>query len=373
MQNSGSPKSKGSYVLTATGRTKIENALKEKYSNGSYNISTIANGAKIDRAVVSKILSPKGLKPIKDCKPVRLNSLDELFSFLNIDLEEPDYQEGDPRERPSQPKNQILSNNAEQLKLALKDLNYDKQRGVFRENLRRVKAAGSFLIHGEAHYGQKWLVNQLSYNIPGHDTALKISVSFKKHRRNIQDLWDNLAREVGTERPVPPDIMQRIYDFWKNGTTVILCFHDVDLISNEYLKQLLSELWQPLVKKIAKEQPDNLHLILLFLVYNLECKEKFTIPCMSNFDYNKPENPVEINQLSPFEKDEITRWVGTQTRLFNFESSVNVNTGVNTGVVIQDIIKDIIDRNQTPEKALETICTWCNLDWCNDIERKLAL
>ncbi|MEM7715186.1 MAG: hypothetical protein AAF349_16675 [Cyanobacteria bacterium P01_A01_bin.68] len=372
-----SDKNKKSCILTDTGRKKLEDALMQKYPDGKYVISQIANDARIDRNVVSKILKPAGLKSVDCSKPLTFSKLDDLFSSLNIDLEDNDFRQADkkpksfPQKQPEIPAkndNFLSQSNTEKLIDALRELNYLEQESSFIKSVIELKPAGAFLIHGKEGYGQRWIAHRLSCKVPNFTDAFYISLCFKRHRRDIQSFWRNLALEVGSRSALPQHIVEAVYEHWQTQT-VMLCFRDVDLVAGEYLNRLLEQFWLPLIVKVLKQvsrnETDDEHPLLLFLIDNFGCKEKLGITCMSQFDCNQPANPVEINELSLFNEREIKRWVRTQKQLFT--TQVSNPTNINT------IISDIIERNSKPEKALQAICSWCNLDWYEDIQRQLKL
>lgn len=288
---------------------------------------------------------------------------------------QPEFSDNKPEDKsePSQEQYEVtlnkVDNEVEKFKLALKELNYDPQKYLFRQSINQVKPAGTFLIHGQPNYGQRWLVNQFSYDVPYFTDAFYSSLCFKRHRRNIRTLWENLAQQVGSDSASPPDIVEAFYKHWETRT-VMLCFRDVDLVDEKYLNNLLLRLWRPLVTRVLQEvqsaeEPNDKNPLLLFLIDNQGCKEKLGIRCINHFDCNSPEIPVEIQELSPFDKTEINRWVKTKKQLFTTQSS--------NSPYIKTIIQDITERNSKPEKALEAICSWCDLDWYEDIQRKLAL
>lgn len=358
MSKSRTPKP--SYVLTTTGQNKLRNKCKD--STDTY----LADLAGMDRGTIAKIRNGS--------TGVNFSTLESLFGKLEIVLDDGDYQEFNRSSTPSRRKSSQTSPNkddipketeTEKLKNALRELNYHSQDTLFTESVGVVEPAGAFLIHGKSGYGQRWLVNRLSYKVPHFTDAFYCSLCLSRHRNDIQKLWENLAPKVGSHSASPQDIVEAIYQHWQTQT-VMLCFRNVDLVGGTYLNQLFSELWLRLVNKIHNANSQALeHPILLFLIDNYGKQKKLGISFVSQLDFNQPHIPVELEELELFEKKEIKRWVGTKNQLFSPQLTDSVK--------ISDIIDDITGRNSTPENALKAICSWCNLDWYEDIERGLKL
>lgn len=350
-------KPKRRYVLTKTGKHKLE----EKYEHLSD--SKIEDMTGINRGTIGKIRNGYA--------GVNKKSLVDLFKELDIrwednyceEFNQPPQQSCRKPSRTSSNKDDLIPNETmtEKLKNALRELNYQDQESSFIDIV-RMESAIAFLIHGESGYGQRWLVNRLSYKVPHYTDALCCSLQLKRrHRNNIQTLWEDLAPMVGITTPSPQDIVKAIYQHWQTQT-VMLCFRDVDVVTKEEINQLLQKLWQPLVTMVrAANSPENedQYRLLLFLIDNLG------IPLASRLDPSRTDTPIELKRLEPFRNEEIRRWVSTQTQLFKPQLQ-NPDT-------ISDIINDIIARNSTPVNALDGICKWCDLDSYQDIEMGLAL
>ena len=355
MSKSRTPKP--SYILSKSGKDKLEKSVKDKSD------TIIGDSTEMSRETIAKI---------RNCsKGVNKNSLERLFDKLTIKLEEEDYEEcdrppkADPQKlsRTSSNKDDLILNETktEKLKNALRELNYQDQESSFTDSL--VESAIAFIIHGESGYGQRWLVNRLSYKVPYYTDAFCCPLHLKRtrHRHNIETLWDDLASMVGSTTSSPQDIVKTIYQHWQIQT-VMLCFRDVDVVTKEDLNQLLRQLWQPLVKMVRDgNSPENedKYPLLLFLIDNLG------IPLASQLDSSQPDTPIQLKKLEPFKKEEIKRWVGNQNQLFTPQLKESDK--------ISHIIQDIIERNSTPVNALEVICSWCDLDWYRDIEPGLKL
>lgn len=364
---------KKSCILTDTGREKLENALVKKYPDGKYNISQIAEEAGIDRNVVSKILNPTGLNPVDCCKPVTFSSLDKLFSFLGIDLEDDDFREADKKAkspRRQQPEIQpssfeIPPNQAEEFKRVLGKLNYSGQKQLFRNTIIAVKPAGTFLIHGKPAYGQRWLLNQLRYEIPYHSCAWQKSIHIKPHRKDIKNIWDTLAQELATSSS-PQSIVEELYQHWQKNT-VILAVYDVNFLTKNSLAMFMQELWQPLVNKVNNTtELQRSHKLVLFLIDNKNSKSNLEKSlCLARSpDRNQPHIPLELPELEPFKRDEIKTWAGVNDLLSQLWTSSEP---------IEQVMQNIVQGEHNPISVLTDICQCFELNWEQDIAAKLAL
>lgn len=369
-----SDKNKKSCILTA-GRKKLEDALVKKYPpGGKYNISQIARDTGMDPGVVGKILNPKGLNPVDSCKPVTFRSLDKLFSFLRIDLEDDDFREADkkaksPRRQQAEPQPisfEIPLNQAEEFKVVLGKLNYLRQRRLFQNTIIEVKPSGTFLIHGKPDYGQRWLVNQLRFEIPYHSSAWQKSIHIKPHRKDIENIWRNLADELNTSN-YPQAIVEELYQHWQKNT-VILAVYDVNFLTKNSLAMFMQELWQPLVNKVNNTtELQRSHKLVLFLIDNKNSKSNLEKSlCLARSpDRNQPHIPLELPELEPFKRDEIKTWVGVNDQLLSqlWTSSEP----------IEQVMQNILEGEHNPISVLKDICQCFELNWEQDIAAKLAL
>jgi transcriptional regulator with XRE-family HTH domain len=362
-----------SCILTCSGQEKLKNALSKR----SYTQQELSDEARLDRAVISKILHNIFASDSKPQKAVTRKSLSDFCSeCLKIDLEETDY-DNPPKTQVRQRRHNQTStslkidyatlpeSNCEKLKCALEELNYANQKFLFDKAINQVKPAATFLIHGKPNYGQRWLVNLLKYEIPYHTNAWQKSLYIKPHRRNIQTLWESLAEELETSAS-PEAIAQKFYHHWQR-TTVILAIHDVDLIAGNCLKQFIDELWQPLVNKVNNAPPQQRHRLVLFLVDNKNSKSKLeaSLSLVAKPDNNQSHIPLALEELEPFNRNLIDTWVGVKFELLSqlWKSSESM----------EQVMQEIVERDSQPISVFTNICECIDLNWHMDIERGLAL
>jgi|GEM_PF-7044951 len=321
----------------------------------------------MDRGTIAKIRNGD--------KGVNGDSLRRLFEGLDLKLDEEDYEEcdrppqaGRKTPSPSSPhQNDLILNEikTDKLKNVLGELNYHHQKFLFTEAISQIKPAGTFLIHGKTHYGQRWLVNLLRYKVPYHTDAWQKSIYIKPHRKDLQTLWQSLAQELGTS-PSPEAVIEQLYQHWKNST-VILAIHNVDLIDESSLKQFMDDFWQKLVNKAKNEATQKNFRLVLFLVDDQNSKSKLekSLPLVTEPDRNQPHIPLTLQELEPFNQEVIETWVGVQIQ--------SLSQLWNSSESIEQVMRDIVKRNNQPVSVLRDICLCFELDWEQHIIGRLAL
>ncbi|HBE21141.1 MAG TPA: hypothetical protein DEG17_11935 [Cyanobacteria bacterium UBA11149] len=339
-------------ILSKLGHEKLLNAI-----GGNSNNSQLASDAGISRDTVAKIIERKN--------PVTYSNLDKLFSAVNIDLEDSDfeqYQNPHPNHIPSK-KSGILNlaeTKRERLENALRELDYQSQQRLFEDRITSEQLAASFLIHGQKDYGQRWLVNLLKYRVPYHDTAWQKPIYIKPHRRNIETVWQNLAQELGTS-PSPQSLVEQLYQHWQTKT-VILAIYDVDLIAGSCLQQFMDEFWYPLVDKVNEKvrndsSGEDFRSLVLFLVDNKNAKDKVVKSLDSDI--------LLFEELKAFDRKMVKHWMtcrlGLLLPMWNGDD------------VMEKVICDMVERDNQPISVFTDICSCFDLDWEQDIHGKLAL
>ncbi|MEM7553300.1 MAG: hypothetical protein AAF378_04235 [Cyanobacteria bacterium P01_A01_bin.84] len=364
------------YVLTDKGQQELEKALKLAFDGKSPSDRKISESLPwmLDRGTIGKIRSRS--------KGVNEKSLETLFLGVSEILKEKEvcldfflkndsYKEADKQAKSSRRKQlQISPNNGEEFKGALRKLNYLKQKQLFLNTITEVKPAGTFLIYGEADYGQSWLLNQLWYDVPYHENAWQISIYIKAHRRNIDDIWYNLAQQLDTS-PSPEAIVNKLYEHWQRRT-VIIAIHDVSFIADSNLILFMQEFWQRLVRQVNDtpplQRPERPYRLLLFLLGYTNSKsklEKASLSLLQNADRNHPDIPLELPELEVFNQGIIEDWVGVHNQLL---SRLWKNPEP-----VEQVMVDIVEASDTPMVALKQICECFEFSLEQDIMRELAL
>ena len=356
--------SKKRCILTEQGKNKLNNALENFYPNG-YSVNGLHKNLGIARRTIDKIIYKQ--------QGVVYSSLDKLFSNLAIDLESGDWKSTDSSS--NRPQNQTsstrkLSSDREkpsvsEVKKALEEVNYIDQVSLFTKWLNCIPSAHAFLIHGDSGYGQRWLVNRLSYKVPNllESPVLIKRFHLTRYRTDIEKLWSALASEVESPKASPETIVETLYQHWETQV-IMLSLHDVHLITGDYLQQLMNDFWYRLAERVNSSTSSSDHPFLLFLIDNqgYQAKGKLNLSLAREPEPIRSYFPLDLKEIQPFAQLELKRWVGTQRELFSFVKTHSV----------QEICQDIT-ANQTPEKAFEAICSWFGLDWDWDIKRSLPL
>ena len=148
------------------------------------------------------------------------------------------------------------TSNSEQLYRMLLKLGYERQVRLFLR-LIQTQSVAAFLIHGSLKYGQRWLLNRLVEQYVPHNTnynKIRIELSRTVRRTDVQTLWRELGNKVLGKRYPPPsplEIAEGVYRLWQTEN-VLLVFHDVNFIPQDYLEKLIKEFWQSLAHKVRQ-------------------------------------------------------------------------------------------------------------------------
>ncbi|WP_353930992.1 hypothetical protein WJM97_22490 [Okeanomitos corallinicola TIOX110] len=351
-------KNQKSCILTKNGRDKLIFALNEKYKD-DYEYDQIGMDTGIDREVISEIINNPN-------KSSLYKTLFSFFSFLNLDLEEDDYDNPPKKQQPKTVKNVVINVSEPEniIKNALEDLNYKNQIQDFTDFLEQPLKLGIYLIYGKEKHGQRWVLNRLCYEEPYFSNSVKHKISLKRYRHNITYLWDNLAQEFGSKSNQLNDIIDSVYQQWQKNT-VILCFDHVseDKIKGQYINTIISQLWIPLMRKIENDQiASHKYSLSLFLVDYKEC-------CLQDLGCsNSTQELIELEKLSIFKQGHLERWVRKQQDIFADVLKEQFN--------LDSIVEEVVNCNQTsektPEDTLDIICSYFQLEW-KDIEKTLQL
>ncbi len=359
---------KKSCILTKLGHDKLLKAVRDRNSNHSQ----LAEDAGIHRDTVGKIMDGKN--------PVTYSCLDKLFSAVGIDLEDSDveeYKNPHPHQKAKSPEKSgildISETKTEKLERALRELDYKSQERLFYDAINSEQLAATFLIHGKQHYGQRWLVNLLKYQLPYHNTAWQKPIYIKPHRRDIETVWQSLAGELGTY-PSPQSLIDELYQQWQTQT-VILAIYDVDLMAGSCLQDFMNQFWHPLVGKVSEKisnesSREDFYPLVLFLVDNKNAKPKLenSLSFADKPDLDRPHATLLLEELKAFDRKTVKNWITCRLELL---SPLWDSQG--TSDSLAKVICDIVERDNQPISVFTDICSCFNLDWEQDIHGKLTL
>lgn len=269
--------------------------------------------------------------------------------------------------------NQNTSATSGELYQALLKLGYREQVLLFKKFL-KGQAIATFLVHGSPDYGQRWLLNRLITQHIRHGTTdklVRIQLNRIGRRRNISALWRELGGRVGKvgKQPIPSEIVEQVYKWWQTQN-VILVFHDVDCMPQEYLQQLIQEFWLPLAtqaRKVVSSKPK--YQLMMFLVdYIGDIGTKNTL-FVEKLEPNwEPRIPIKLPPIIPFGDRTLNDWM--ETIEIEFDTLPLVEAINNTE---DEIIREILENseNGVPELVMSEICHLCECNWYEEKDRWL--
>ncbi|BAZ48964.1 hypothetical protein NIES4103_15750 [Nostoc sp. NIES-4103] len=383
MSESKPNKKRKQCILSKNGKEKLEiqlDKLRKQFPNEYDTQTDLADKTGLNRDTVKKILEQWNQKP------VTYSRLDQFFEKIGISLNEEDY-DNPPKQELEKPHKQTdKSNNLEygikELKNALQELGYDAQRNLFKESIKQVKPAATFLIYGQNDYGQKWLVNLLRYkHLPLHTTdvwqhPLKIN---RQNAKNIETIWQKLAGLLGIENSAPEILAEELYKHWETRPVILVLY--IEHLADNYLEQFINQLWQPVVDKVNKacSSPEKNHRInkinklILFLVDDANYQPKLKKCLLLEPDKTQSHKPVSLRKIEHFNLDSIENWVGldNQCQLLP-QIWKGSKAKANQMREIAEEMEEIVQKHTTPISVFREICECCELKW-HDIEITLSL
>ncbi|MBE9211927.1 hypothetical protein IQ247_04190 [Plectonema cf. radiosum LEGE 06105] len=198
--------------------------------------------------------------------------------------------------------NQNISDASCNLYQALLKLGYREQVLSFKKFL-RVQSIATFLLHGSPDYGQRWLLNRLiTQHIRYGTTGKLVRVELDRiaRKRDISALWRELGGRVGLlgKQHQPSEIVERVYEWWKTQN-VILVFHDVDCMPQEYLQELIQEFWLPLAS-LAREVTYKYQLLMFLVDYEGCIGTQNTLFVEKLEPTWEPKIPIKLPSITQF-------------------------------------------------------------------------
>ncbi len=239
---------------------------------------------------------------------------------------------------------------------ALLDLDYDEQTETFRRFAAIEDRAhvGAFLIHGESHHGQAWLLNRLITDADIENTE-KRSYTFSFARKTIGRELDELLYDISSwlddRDPLdsPEPIIRKVYQLWLKQS-VVFKIGSIDMATNEYIREFLQKFWEPLVETIQRESmqktlPNN--YLLLFLIDNAGTVESWQNEWKDQFE--TPAVPVKLRRIREFTPGDLESWIkGHRSKLpIGFTS------------------RDALAEGDRPETVFSHVCKVCGYRWLN--------
>jgi hypothetical protein len=252
---------------------------------------------------------------------------------------------------------------------ALLKLGYREQVLSFKKFL-KAQCIGTFLLHGSPDYGQRWLLNRLiTQHIRYGTTGKLVRVELDRiaRRRDISALWRELGGRVGLAgiKPAPSDVVEGVYEWWKTQN-VILVFHDVDCMPQEYLQELIQEFWLPLAS-LARKVASSYQL-LMFLVDYEGCIGTQNTLFVEKLEPNwEPKIPLKLPSITQFCDRTLNDWIETVEIEFDQLPLLKAINDEN------ELVREILDNSDdgVPELAMLEICRRWGCNWYEEKDRWL--
>lgn len=254
------------------------------------------------------------------------------------------------------------TSDCERLHHALLKLGYQAQVRSFNRFI-DVKPIGAFLIHGSLYYGQRWLLNRLARrHVPQNVAGKNVIVDLSRIARQSDTaaLWRELARRVGLNRHnTNSEITERVYQWWQTQN-VLLIFHNVHILPESFLEELLQDFWLPLVAKVrSASTEDKKFKLLMFLVDYDGCvgswKMTFAEQLVPTWNSG---TPVKLPEINEFSEDDLENWLWQG---YEAEELPTKLVEENVDKRMQTILEN--SDNGIPEPAMEEICRLSGIDW----------
>ncbi|OCQ97673.1 hypothetical protein BCD64_06125 [Nostoc sp. MBR 210] len=324
--------------------------------NGYARQQDLAEDLEIARSTVNNFLNGKVvayLTFLEICQRLGLD-VKEIADFAVHDSDDLDISSSDSYKQVCV--NRLDSN---QLHKALLCLNYTKQENLFREFVERHQI-GACLIHGEPEHGQRWLLNRLLGLVPNGRTESVIyplNLLVATRSSSIDALWRELGKAVGAARLATCDeIAQKVGNLWKSQT-VILIFHNLDQLPEDYFNEFICKFWQPLTSIACSSQANVRNYRLLAFLMDLSgCVDSWGITWAETIDLNwEPHTPLKLPKITKLSHNELSYWLEKSPHPLPEKLTAEIDK------IALDILKNSDDGK--PEAVLDYICELCDCNW----------
>ena len=244
-------------------------------------------------------------------------------------------------------------------------LGYQEQERKFFQII-KTQSISAFLIHGSIAYGQRWLLNRLVEKyLPETITGkvIQVNLSRRVRRTDVRALWRELRGRCGLRGRSfsPEEIAERVYRWWQTQN-VLLIFHDVDCMTENYLQRLIRDFWTPLAEK-AREMGTGKseHQLLMFLVDYTGEIGNLDMLFSDKIDRDCPYHPIKPKKISQFTEETLDRWMMDKYDELPLELTHDLD----------ETIAAILENSEggIPEYVLAEICDRCGFNWYDEVER----
>lgn len=249
---------------------------------------------------------------------------------------------------------------------ALLKLGFQQQAELF---LRAIDAesVAAFLIHGLAEYGQRWLLNRLIVEyLPFDFIVVKIDFGRIGRSNDVDACWREVGKRLNLSRRdiTPKSVTDGVYNWWLNQDVLFL-LHEVHLMSEVSLQNLIEQFWLPLIQRVQMAQQGESDRKLLMFLIDYEGKAgQWHLPWVEKLDTRwDPRQPIKPPKLQEFTKQELISWIASQYR--------DLPPALTQG--IDEIVDQILAESDqgVPELVLQEICKQCDCNWFEELDQWL--
>jgi inactive STAND len=335
--------------LSITGHKKYKDALSEQRLSNLSNLE-LARTLGCDRSHIPNLDQNTFIG--------KYTVLKRVFDNLELELEETDYEQVPYHPKTKKPAGLKLDETT-QFKHALLSLNYKDQSRLFKDfwDLDTRPQMGAFLVRGKPYSGQRWLLHRLLHEFRLDTTAHKFPVVLPQEREvYIEDLWTRLSNRLQLNRNASvEEIVQRLYNYWQEGT-VILSLENLEQLYETEHQIILQQLWQPLVNLLNQHPQACNSYFLMFLVDNCGNFREDRLEWATLKTW-QPDQILDLKPIERFPEIIITNWIKEHRELLSNllpESSDYSRLG---NKLWQQSLEGV------PELVMQEICKHYRRDW----------
>ncbi|MDB9529068.1 TIR domain-containing protein [Oscillatoria sp. CS-180] len=252
---------------------------------------------------------------------------------------------------------------------ALLKLGFQQQAELF---LRAIDAesVAAFLIHGGSpEYGQRWLLNRLVVEyVPLHTVSKVVTIDLSRtaRRKDVSAYWRELGKRLNLKLSEINAIAvaDGVYRWWLTQD-VIFVFHDVNLMPESSLVNLIEQFWLPLTQRVqmAEAGESDRKLLMFFVDYEGKA-EQWQLPWVEKLDASwDPRKPIKPPKLQEFTDQEVMSWIVSQFRDLPPVLTQGIDEQVNEILALTD--------QGVPDLVLQEICERCGFDWYEELDKWL--
>ncbi|MBW4569040.1 MAG: hypothetical protein KME31_13770 [Tolypothrix carrinoi HA7290-LM1] len=223
------------------------------------------------------------------------------------------------------------------------------------------------MVHGSPEHGQIFLWRRLLNAIPDGSVTppIQFYLSRRAFRTDIKALWRELGRQIGVQDFSLPEIARNVMSQLKNQH-VILVFHDMDCIDEDYLQELIREFWLPLVNSTQQTiYSSNEFFLLMFLVDQDSCVNTWDIAFADEIEIMwEPCTPIRLPIIDRLSDQVLVNWM--ENAIDALPTKVTKKIDYTVKVILQN-------SEGIPERVFAEIFGLCGYSWEQGEDRWLKL